>query len=47
MLGNLDRSRFAAGKDDLRPAPLGDLASRHLAVVAGKAKPTAALQVTA
>jgi hypothetical protein len=36
VLGNLDRSRFAAGMDDLRPAPLGNLASRRLAVVAGE-----------
>jgi hypothetical protein len=32
---------------DLRPAPLRDLTGRRLAVVAGKAKPTATLRVTA
>jgi hypothetical protein len=47
VLGNLDRSWLAAGIDDLRPAPLRDLTGRRLAVVAGKAKPTATLQVTA
>src|SRR5262245_53317269 len=47
VLGNLDRSWLAAGMDDLRPAPLRDLTGRRLAVVAGKAKPTATLQVTA
>ena len=41
VLGNLDRSWLAAGIDDLRPAPLRDLTGRRLAVVAGKAKPTA------
>ena len=47
VLGNLDRSWLAAGIDDLRPAPLRDLTGRRLAVVAGKAKPTATLQMTA
>ena len=47
VLGDLDRSWPAAGIDDLRPAPLRDLSGRRLAVVAGKAKPTATLQVTA
>jgi hypothetical protein len=46
VLGNLDRGRFAAGIDDLRPAPLGNLAG-CLAALAGKAKPTATLQVIA
>jgi hypothetical protein len=47
VLGNLDRSWLAAGIDDLRPAPLGNLAGCCLAALAGKAKPTATLQVTA
>jgi len=38
---------LAAGIDDLRPAPLRDLTGRGLAVIGGKAKPTATLQVTA
>jgi hypothetical protein len=47
VLGKLDRSRFAPCKDDLRPAPLGNLAGCCLAALAGKAKPTATLQVIA
>src|SRR5262249_60110512 len=45
VLGNLDRSRFAASINDLRPAPLRNLTGPRLAVVGGKAKPTATLQV--
>src|SRR6516162_8254463 len=41
VLGNLDRGWLAAGIDNLRPAPLGNLAGCCLAALAGKAKPTA------
>jgi len=44
VLGNLDRGRLAAGIDDLRLAPLGNLAGCCLAALAGKAKPTATLR---
>jgi len=41
VLGNLDRSRL----DDLRPAPLGNLASGRLAVVASETETRAPLEV--